>query len=222
MTIAHPVRVLLVDDQVLLRDSLATVLGADPRIEVIAGVGDGAAAVEAVRAHRIDVALMDIRMPGLDGIRATEQIVLMAPDTRVLILTTFDLDEFVLGAVKAGASGYLTKDTPPGRLIEAICDVAAGSSALAPGVTGSVLEYLRRAPVPDRSAIAVLTARETDVFTQLAAGRSNVEIGRELHLTENTVKTHVRAVLGKLCLRDRVHAVIFAYEHGLAGSHPSG
>ncbi len=218
-----PVRVLLADDQELLRVSLATVLGADPRLEVVGGVPDGRAAVEAVRSHLVDVVLMDIRMPVLDGIAATQEIVRISPRTRVLVLTTFDLDDLVLGALRAGASGYLTKDARPAALVDAICDVAAGNSALGPGVAASLVEHVRRVPVPRDGAVAALSPREREVFDLIAAGRSNAEICAELYLTQNTVKTHVRSVLAKLGLRDRVHAVIFAYEHGLASSsHPGG
>ncbi|WP_017591515.1 response regulator [Nocardiopsis potens] len=210
-----PVRVLLVDDQELLRGALRTVLGADPRIDVVGDVGDGRAAVDAVRSHRIDVVLMDIRMPGLDGVSATEEITRLSPSTRVLILTTFDADELVVAAVRAGASGYLTKDTRPAALCRAVHEVAAGTSALAPGVAAKIIGMLRRAPEPRAHALDALTPREAEVFGLIAAGLSNAEIGARLHLTQNTVKTHVRALLMKLGLRDRVHVVIYAYEHGL-------
>ncbi|MBO1752846.1 response regulator transcription factor [Actinotalea sp. BY-33] len=217
------VRVLLVDDQALLRSALATVLGADPRIDVVGEAGDGDEAVEAVRAHRVDVVLMDIRMPRLDGIRATERVVRLSPATRVLVLTTFDSDDLVMGALRAGASGFLTKDARPEALVAAICDVASGSSVLAPHVTTAVLEHVRKAPAMDPSALSTLSTREVEIFHLLAAGCSNAEIGQRLHLAYDTVKTHVRAVLAKLGLRDRVHAVIFAYEHGLVGrTHPPG
>lgn len=218
-----PVRVLLADDQELLRLSLATVLGADPRVEVVGTVGDGRAAVDAVLREHVDVVLMDVRMPVLDGIAATAQVVRLRPRTRVLALTTFDLDELVLAALRAGASGYLTKDARPETLVDAICDVAAGSAALAPTVAASLVEHVRRVPAPRPDAVARLSPREREVFDLIAAGRSNGEIGAALHLTQNTVKTHVRAVLTKLDLRDRVHAVIYAYENGLAGpAHPAG
>lgn len=212
-----PVRVLLVDDQALLRASLATVLAAAPGIEIVGEAADGIEAVEAVRTHRIDVVLMDVRMPRLDGILATEQVVRLSPATRVLILTTFDADDLVMAALRAGASGFLTKDARPEALVAAIRDVAAGSSVLAPQVTASVVEHVRHAPIADLAAIAALSAREVEILDLLAAGRSNAEIGEHLHVAYDTVKTHVRAVLTKLGLRDRVHAVIFAYEHGLVG-----
>lgn len=216
------VRVLLADDQALLRSSLATVLGADERIEVVGEVGDGRAAVDAVQRCAVDVVLMDIRMPVLDGIAATEQVVRLSPRTRVLALTTFDVDELVLAALRAGASGYLTKDARPAALVEAICDVAAGSSALAPAAAASLVEHLRRVPVPRPQAVERLSPREREVFDLIVAGLSNGEIVTRLHLTQNTVKTHVRAVLTKLDLRDRVHVVIYAYDNGLAGpAHPT-
>mgnify|MGYP001254007963 CR=1 FL=1 len=223
----RPVRTLLVDDQVPLRRALGTVLSADPGIEVVGDVGDGRAAIEAVRSRGIDVVLMDIRMPGLDGVGATREVTRLSPSTRVLILTTFDADELVAAAVRAGASGYLTKDTRPSALRQAVRDVAAGTSALAPGVAATVIDLLREAPAPapEREATADplhgLTPREVDVFTLIAAGRSNAEICAELFLSENTVKTHVRAVLMKLGLRDRVHVVIHAYEHGLIRRPPT-
>ncbi|WP_349306936.1 response regulator transcription factor [Cellulomonas sp. ES6] len=162
-------------------------------------------------------------MPVLDGIAATEQVVRLSPRTRVLALTTFDVDELVLAALRAGASGYLTKDARPGALVDAICDVAAGSSALAPAAAASLVEHLRRVPVPRPQAVARLSPREREVFDLIVAGRSNGEIVAQLHLTQNTVKSHVRAVLTKLDLRDRVHVVIYAYDNGLAGPpHPAG
>jgi len=214
-----PVRVLLVDDQALLRASLGTVLGADPRIDVVGEAGDGLEALELVRSHRIDVVLMDIRMPKLDGIRATQQVARLSPSTRVLVLTTFDTDELVMGALHAGASGFLTKDARPEALIAAICDIANGSSVLAPQIVSAVIEHVRRAPTADLSVLAPLSPREIEILDLLAAGCSNAEISERLHLAYDTVKTHVRAVLVKLGLRDRVHAVIFAYEHGLV-AHP--
>lgn len=216
-----PVRVLIVDDQALLRTSLATVLGAGPRIDVVGEAGDGFEALEIPRSHRVDVALMDIRMPGLDGIQATRRIARLWPSTRVLILTTFDADDLVMGALRAGESGFLTKDARPEALVGALCDVANGTSVLAPQVVTAVIEHARRRPTPDLDVLASLSPREVQVLDLLAAGCSNAEIGERLHLAYDTVKTHVRAVLMKLGLRDRVHAVIFAYEHGLV-PHPRG
>ncbi|MEV0831152.1 response regulator transcription factor [Nonomuraea rubra] len=211
------VRVMLVDDQALLRTSLRTVLSADERIEVTHDVADGGEAIEVVRRHRLDVVLMDIRMPRVDGVAATAEIVRIAPATRVLMLTTFDADELVVAAVRAGASGYLTKDVRPAALAQAVCDVASGTSALAPGVAATIPDLVRRVPVRRAAALDGLTPREIEIYGLLARGRSNSEVCAELVLSENTVKTHVRAVLQKLGLRDRVHAVIHAYENGLVG-----
>ncbi|MEV3987076.1 response regulator transcription factor [Nonomuraea sp. NPDC049758] len=211
------IRVMLVDDQELLRASLRTVLSADERIEVTHDVADGGQAIEVARRHRLDVVLMDIRMPRLDGVAATAEIVRIAPATRVLMLTTFDDDELVVAAVRAGASGYLTKDVRPAALAQAVCDVASGTAALAPGVAATILGLLRQTPTRRTGALDGLTPREVEIFGLLARGRSNAEIRAELVLSENTVKSHVRAVLQKLGLRDRVHAVIHAYENGLVG-----
>jgi DNA-binding NarL/FixJ family response regulator len=219
--VTAPVRVLLVDDQELLRASLATVLRADPRIDVVGEAGDGLEAIEALRTRRVDVMLMDIRMPRLDGIRTTEKVVRLSPSTRVLVLTTFDADDLVVGALRAGASGFLTKDTRPEALIAAICDVASGSSVLGPHIVTAVIEHVRRAPTADFSVLEPLTPREVEILGLLATGCSNAEIGERLHLAYDTVKTHVRSVLLKLGLRDRVHAVIFAYENGLV-AHSRG
>ncbi|SJM70423.1 response regulator transcription factor [Gulosibacter sp. 10] len=224
----RPVSVLLVDDQDLLRDALATVLGADPRIRVSGGVANGDAAVEHVRSHRVDVVLMDIRMPGMDGIAATSAVLRRSPATRVLVLTTFDLDEYVFAAVRAGASGFLTKDTRPADLADAVCRVAEGDAAVAPRAAASLLRHVRRQVLPDGDPLAVLTPREREVFLLLARGASNAEIGARLFLTGNTVKTHVRAVLAGLGLPDRIQVVIWAYEHGIIRpgeadeDHPDG
>ncbi|MFF5108258.1 response regulator [Streptosporangium sp. NPDC000509] len=211
------IRVMLVDDQELLRASLRTVLSADERIEVTHDVANGGDAIEVVRRHRLDVVLMDIRMPRMDGVAATAEIVRIAPATRVLMLTTFDDDELVVAAIRAGASGYLTKDVRPAALAQAVCDVASGTSALAPGVAATILDLVRRVPTRRTTALDGLTPREVEIFGLLARGRSNNEICAELVLSENTVKSHVRAVLQKLNLRDRVHVVIHAYENGLVG-----
>jgi len=210
-----PIRVMVVDDQELLRSSLRTVLAADARIEVTHVAADGGAAIEIVRRHRLDVVLMDIRMPRMDGVAATAEIVRIAPATRVLMLTTFDADELVVAAIRAGASGYLTKDVRPATLAQAVCDVASGTAALAPGVAATVLGLVRQVPPRRAAALDGLTPREAEVFGLLARGHSNAEIGALLVLSENTVKTHVKAILLKLELRDRVHAVIHAYENGL-------
>lgn len=223
---AYPVRVLLADDQELLREALATVLGADERIEIVATAADGIEAVEAVRAHRVDVVLMDVRMPRMDGIRATEAVLQSSPRTRVLVLTTFDVDEYVLAAVRVGASGFLTKDARPAEIVAALIRVAAGDAVMGPRATATLLHQLRGQPVPDGDrALAALTPRERDVALLLARGAGNDEIARTLFLTENTVKTHVKAILAKLGLRDRIHVVIWAYENGIVrpgGSPPLG
>ena len=209
------VSVLLADDQELLRDALSTVLGADPRIRVTGGVGDGASAVEYVRAHHVDVVLMDVRMPGMDGISATAEVLHVSPTTRVLILTTFDLDEYVFAAVRAGASGFLTKDTRPAALADAVCRVAEGDAAVAPRAAAALLQHVRRQILPSGDPLASLSPREREVFGLLARGASNADIGARLFLTGNTVKTHVRAVLSGLGLPDRIHVVIWAYENGM-------
>jgi DNA-binding NarL/FixJ family response regulator len=194
------------------------ILEAQPDITVVAEAGDGAEAVEQARLHRPDVALVDIRMPRLDGIAATRRIIeLTAPATRVLILTTFDLDEYVYEAVRAGASGFLLKDAPPARLAEGVRTVATGEALLAPSITRRLLErFARRAPVSGvPPGLADLTAREREVLAQVARGLSNAEIAAVIGVAEATVKTHVTRLLSKLALRDRVQVVIFAYEWGL-------
>jgi DNA-binding NarL/FixJ family response regulator len=223
--VTTPVRVLLADDQELLRDALAIVLGSDTRIEVVATAADGAEAVELVRAHSVDVVLMDIRMPGMDGIRATSEVLLVSPRTRVLVLTTFDIDEYVVAAVRAGASGFLTKDTRPPQLVEAILRVAAGDAAVSPRATALLLQHLRtRTSASNGDPLAALTPRERDVAVLLARGGSNDAIARALFLTGNTVKTHVKSILQKLGLGDRIQVVIWAYENGViepgGGSSP--
>ncbi|MGK9219617.1 MULTISPECIES: response regulator [unclassified Microbacterium] len=221
------IRVLLADDQELLRDALTTVLGADARLEIVGGVADGAAAVEYVRAHDVDVVLMDVRMPGMDGIRATEEVRRVRPSTRVLVLTTFDVDEYVFGAIRAGASGFLTKDARPDALVDAIVRVAAGDAVMAPRATALLLQHVRRQAVQaGGDPLAVLSPREREVALLLVRGASNDEIGRALYLTGNTVKTHVKAILAKLGLADRIQVVIWAYEQGVvepgAQPHPRG
>jgi len=213
------VRLLLADDQPLVREGLRKIFEADPEIVVVADVGDGLAAVEAARRLRPDVVVMDIRMPHLDGIGATRQVVAGAADApRVLILTTFGLDEYVFGALRAGASGFLLKDALPEHLIAAVHTIARGEALLDPAVTRLVVERFGRTPEPDRTAaarLAELSEREREVLLLLVEGRSNREIGERLFIAEATVKTHVMAVLRKLELRDRIQAVIFGYESGL-------
>ena len=215
------IRVLLVDDQSLLRMGFRLILSAEPDIEVIGEAGDGAAAVSMAAALHPDVVLMDIRMPGMDGIRATTEISATGSASKVLILTTFDLDQYVFAGLQAGASGFLLKDAPPTELLTAIRTVAGGEAVLAPTATRRLIDkFVPLMPDPDRhpehaAALDQLTDRERSVFTQLAAGLSNREIAGELHVSEGTVKIHVGRILAKLDLRDRVQAVVFAYESGL-------
>jgi DNA-binding NarL/FixJ family response regulator len=213
------VRLLLADDQPLVREGLRKIFEADPEIEVVADVGDGRAAVEAARRLRPDVVVMDIRMPHLNGIEATREVVAGVADApHVLVLTTFGLDEYVFGALRAGASGFLLKDAPPEHLIAAVHTIARGEALLDPAVTRLVVERFGRTPEPDRTAaarLAELSQREREVLLLLVEGRSNREIGERLFIAEATVKTHVMAVLRKLELRDRIQAVIFGYESGL-------
>jgi DNA-binding NarL/FixJ family response regulator len=218
-----PIRVLLVDDDALMRAGLAAILSSDGEVEVVGEAADGRVAVELVRALRPDVVLMDVRMPDLDGIAATREVVAVAPDARVVILTTFEDDDSVFGALTAGASGFLLKRTTPERLLEAIKAVAAGDSLLSPSVTRRVID--RMAALPSGEAVLdgrvdALTTREREVLEQLARGLSNAEIAAALVIEESTVKTHVKRILMKLGLRDRVQAVIFAYESGLVRPGP--
>jgi DNA-binding NarL/FixJ family response regulator len=215
------IRVLLVDDQSLLRMGFRLILEAEPDMQVVGEAGDGATGVSMASSLHPDVVLMDVRMPGTDGIAATSLITAAAPAIKVLILTTFDLDEYVFAGLKAGASGFLLKDAPPAELLTAIRTVAGGDAVLAPTATRRLIDQF----VPllpdasrqqDRDALlSKLTDREQTVFVQLAAGRSNREIADDLHLSEGTVKVHVGRILAKLDLRDRVQAVVLAYESGL-------
>jgi RNA polymerase sigma factor (sigma-70 family) len=223
----HPVRVLLVDDDALMRAGLAAILSSDATIQVVGEATDGHEAIERVRQVRPDVVLMDIRMPGLDGIAATREAVAASPETRVVILTTFEQDDYIFGALTAGASGFLLKRTSPEELIAAIHAVAAGDSLLSPSVTRRVIDRMARHPAAEATFDArldELTPREREVLGQLARGLSNAEIAEALVIEESTVKTHVKRILMKLRLRDRVQAVIFAYESGVtrpgAGSPP--
>jgi DNA-binding NarL/FixJ family response regulator len=215
------IRVLLVDDQSLLRMGFRLILEAEPDIEVVGEAGDGAAGVGMTSALHPDVVLMDVRMPGTDGIAATRLITAAGPATKVLILTTFDLDEYVFAGLKAGASGFLLKDAPPAELLAAIRTVAGGDAVLAPTATRRLIDqFAPLLPGPGRQherdvLLSKLTDREQTVFVQLAAGRSNREIADDLHLSEGTVKVHVGRILAKLDLRDRVQAVVLAYESGL-------
>ncbi|WP_433794434.1 response regulator [Actinoplanes sp. CA-252034] len=216
------IRVVLVDDEELIRVGLRLILGSQPGIEVVGELADGTGAAALVRDTGADVVLMDLRMPGTDGIRATAEVVAAAPDARVIILTTFDMDENVLDSLRAGASGFLVKDTPRAELITAIRVVADGNALLTPRATRHLLaEFLRVAPrEPRRPLSTPLTGRELEVLTLLARGRSNAEIAADLTVSEHTVKTHVGSILAKLGLRDRVQAVIHAYEQGIVS--PAG
>ena len=215
------IRVLLVDDQSLLRVGFRMILEAEPDIEVAGEAGDGAAGVSMTSALHPDVVLMDVRMPGTDGIAATRLITTASPAPKVLILTTFDLDEYVFAGLKAGASGFLLKDTPPAELLTAIRTVATGDAVLAPTATRRLIDqFVPLLPEPGRqpgrdAVLSKLTNREQSVFLQLAAGRSNREIAADLHLSEGTVKIHVGRILAKLGLRDRVQAVVLSHESGL-------
>jgi DNA-binding NarL/FixJ family response regulator len=211
--------VAIADDQELVRAGLRGIIEAEPDLEVIGEASDGQRAVELALREQPDVFLMDVRMPGLDGIQATEQIVAAKAPTRVLVLTTFDLDENVYRAVKAGAAGFLLKDLPAEDLVAAIRHAARGSDALlAPAVTRRLVERFAQRRPPTKASVRVadeLTARELEVLRLVASGLSNSEISEELHVSGATVKTHVARVLMKLGLRDRVQAVVVAYESGL-------
>jgi len=212
------IRVLLVDDQELVRAGFRMILDAEPDFDIVGEAADGLEALELADRHTIDVALMDIRMPNLDGIEATRRLLERSPQTRVLMLTTFDLNEYVYEALRAGASGFMLKDAPPEQLVEAIRIVADGDALLAPAITRRVIEeYVSRPLAGDGHppALEELTARELEVLRLVARGLSNGEIAEQLFLGETTVKTHVAHLLQKLRLRDRVQAVVLAYESGL-------
>ena len=219
MSTGQRIRLVIVDDQGMVRAGFRSLLTGEPDFEVVGEAADGQEAVRVVTRERPDVTLMDIRMPVLDGIAATRQLVEAGVGTRVLVLTTFDLDEYVFEALRAGASGFLLKDAPAEELAAAVRVVAAGESLLAPGVTRRVIDaFVRRAAPPARSTdrrLELLTPRETEVLGLLARGLSNVDIATRLFVSEGTTKTHVSNVLTKLGVRDRVQAVIFAYEHGV-------
>jgi DNA-binding NarL/FixJ family response regulator len=213
-----PVRVLLVDDDDLMRAGIAAVLSSDETITVVGEAPDGRAAVERTIEHRPHVVLMDVRMPNLDGIAATRELLAVSPAVKVVILTTFEQDDYVFGALNAGASGFLLKRTRPEELIAAIHTIAAGESLLSPSVTRTVIQRMAQQPAPNASSevrLDQLTPREREVLGLIARGLSNGQIAAALFVEESTVKTHVGRILRKLRLRDRVHAVIFAYESGL-------
>ncbi|MEU1849826.1 response regulator transcription factor [Streptomyces sp. NPDC019990] len=220
------IRVMLVDDQVLLRTGFRMVLAAQPDMEVVAEAGDGVEALQALRTTAVDVVLMDVRMPKLDGVETTRRICADTDPPKVLILTTFDLDEYAFSGLKAGASGFMLKDVPPGELLAAIRSVHSGDAVVAPSTTRRLLD--RFAPMlpgtaqrPRHQELERLTDRESEVMLLVAQGLSNGEIAARLVLSEATVKTHVGRILTKLGLRDRVQVVVLAYETGLvrAGGH---
>jgi RNA polymerase sigma factor (sigma-70 family) len=217
------VRVLLVDDDDLMRAGLRAVLSSDDTLTVVGEGADGRGSVDLVRASEPDVVLMDVRMPDLDGISATREILAVSPEVKVVILTTFEQDDYIFGALRAGASGFLLKRTKPEELIAAIHTIADGDSLLSPSVTRRVIEQMAEQPVPERAAdqrLDELTPREREVLELIARGLSNSEIASALVVEQSTVKTHVKRILMKLRLRDRVQAVIFAYEHGIARPGP--
>jgi len=217
------IRVLVADDQSMIRAGFRMLLGGEEDIEVVAEASTGVEAIE--KASRFDphVVLMDIRMPELDGLQATRRIVAEGGGARVLILTTFDLDEYVYEALSAGASGFVLKDDPPEQLIAAIRTVAGGEALLSPAVTRRVIQHFVRSPRPaPPRELAELTAREQEIFRLIAGGLSNAEIGRELYISDTTVKTHVTHILQKLGLRDRVQAVVLAYQTGFFDAQAPG
>ena len=218
------IRVLLCDDQALVRDGFRMILNAQERIEVVGEAGDGAEAVELAKRLLPHVVLMDVRMPGMDGIEATRRIVGSGVESRVLILTTFDLDEYVYEALRAGASGFLLKDVTAAQLVEGVRVVAAGESMLAPTVTRRLLErFAGSLPGGDEGpppSLKSLTEREREILTLLAGGLSNAELGARLYLSEPTIKTHLSSIFRKLGVRDRVQAVIAAYDAGLVEPAP--
>jgi DNA-binding NarL/FixJ family response regulator len=212
------IRVLIVDDQALVRAGFRMILEAQPDLEVVGEAADGSAAIDAVRTLRPDVVLMDVRMPGVDGIEATRRLTEAGVPGKIVILTTYDLDEYVFDALAAGASGFLLKHVPPEELVRGVRVAASGEALLAPSITKRLIEEFARQRAPVRASgtdLKTLTDREREVLTLLGRGLSNPEIARELKVGEATVKTHVAHVLDKLELHDRVQAVIFAYEIGL-------
>lgn len=219
--------ILLVDDQPMLRMGYRMVLDAQPDLSVVGEAEDGLAAVEQTTRLEPDVVLMDVRMPRLDGVQATERIVSSGSRSRIIILTTFDLDEYAYGALRAGASGFLLKDAPPPDMLSAIRAVATGDAVVAPSVTRRLLaQFAKHLPGPEQPSgepdprVESLTPRERELLVEVARGLSNAEIAERLVLSEATVKTHVGRILGKLGLRDRVQIVVFAYENGLV--RPAG
>lgn len=219
-------RVLIADDDQLMRAGLVELLAADPQIQVVGQAETGRQAVEQARRLSPEVVLMDVRMPDLDGIAATGELARAAPGARVLILTTFEQDDYIFGALRAGASGFLLKRARPEELLAAVHTIAAGEGLLSPSVTRRVIDRMAQQPTPelaDQGRLAALTPREREVLEQIARGLSNREIAAALAVEESTIRTHVKRILMKLDLRDRVQAVIFAYETGwLPSSGPTG
>ena len=217
------IRLLLADDQELVRTALAALLALEEDFEVVATVGRGDEVVAAAKAHRPDIALLDIQMPGIDGLAAAAVLTQELPECRSLILTTFGLDEYIYEALSAGASGFVLKDDPPEQLIEAVRTVAAGDALLSPAITKRVINQFTRIPRHEPpKELDELTAREQDLLRLIARGLSNAEIGAELYISETTVKTHVTHILQKLGLRDRVQVVVLAYQTGLVpGATPT-
>jgi DNA-binding NarL/FixJ family response regulator len=212
------IRVVVADDQEMVRAGFRLLLEQVTDVEVVAEAEDGRRAIDEVRRMRPDVVLMDVRMPALDGLSATREMLASDPGLRVIILTTFDVDDYVFEALRVGASGFLLKSSPPERLVSAIRAAAEGDAWLDPVVTRRVIEEFGRQPVPGSSSTSELdrlTEREREVLAEVARGRSNAEVGAVLFISEATVKTHVARVLAKLGLRDRLQAVVYAYEHGL-------
>ena len=222
VAVGDTIRILLVDDQELVRYGFRLMLDSTPGLTVVGEAADGAQAIGAVQRLHPDVVLMDIRMPGVDGIEATKRITALSPDTRVLVLTTYDLDEFAFGALGAGAAGFLLKDTRPDDLVAAIRAVSSGDAVVSPRITAKLIEFaaphlgVRRAVDTDKS-LSQLTEREREIFVLMGCGETNSEIAAALFVSASTVKTHVGRVLSKLGLRNRVEAVIRAYELGIVG-----
>jgi len=219
-TSPDPIRIVVCDDQHLIRGGLRAIVDAEPDLRVVAEASDGASAARAAASSRADVVLMDVQMPGVDGIAGVGLVIAARPEARVLMLTMFDLDEYVFEALRSGASGFLLKTTPPAELATAIRACHAGEMMFAASVTRRLVDaYVRHAPATNRlpARLTALTDRELEVFLAISQGMSNAEIGAELFMGEATVKTHVTRILAKLDLRDRVQAVVLAYECGVAG-----